>query len=448
MKKKKQKKKPRPTAPSPQQGSPSFAAVQHERIIRIGRDFLVGIFLSLILIGCKWALERSQFCKQIEQMTYNVLQLNLLCTSGIEEPKVIVVDINDLPFDTQERGKVAEMVTPREPLKEIVKAVAEQHPKAIGIDIDFSPDEFGYISKDDPNFFDFCLNIREKENIPIFLGIYGSLVLGPEKWLGRPQFKDMAAYIAIPNSEETQPTTKMIERIQPNNISKPCPSMAFALANTYREPAPSWIGWAVKRADEKTTKEFSASEFLIDYGLIEELIRGRLRAVNATDISNHENALKGKLVLIGRATPGKTIDQFVIPGRGQPIQGIYIHASAVYTLLQAPLYKLTAYGRFIADLLASFILFGSIALIRLAYMLKMQSDVEAHRLQAILTGLVVIIVFLLGDLLVQSIRLIWTDFLLVIGALFLHSPSDRFIRWARDFFPHAWHEIVLQNRKP
>jgi hypothetical protein len=347
-----------------------------------------------------------------------------------------------------ERGNGVEMVTPRKPLSEIIEAIAEQHPQAIGIDIDFSPDEFGYVLKEDPKFFEFCLNQRQTKHIPIYLGIYDSIVEGPEKWLGQPQFKNMAAYIAIPNPEETLPTTKLFERIKPSNISKPCPSMAFALANSFRKQAPAMIGWAVNRADEKTTDIFSTSEFLIDFSPIEGLIRNRLRVVEARDIFSHKNAIKNRLILIGRATPGQTIDQFVVPGRGQPVQGIYIHASAAYTLLQAPLYKLTAYGRIVADLLVCLMVFGSIAAIRWAYYRKMQSDVAAHRLHIILTGLVVIVVILSGDILVQRIRLMWTDFLLVIGALLLHSPVAQFVGWSRRVFPRAWHEIILETEKP
>ena len=220
------------------------------------------------------------------------------------------------------------------------------------------------------------------------------------------------------------------------------------VANTLRPPAPNWLGRAIARASETRTNEFSASEFLVDYSGLEKLVRDRVRVSDAADLSKRENTLQGQLVLIGRATPEQTGDQFVVPGRGEPVQGVYIHASAAYTLLEAPLYRMTELGRLTADLLASVAVFGTIAVICWVYSRRTRSEIAIHRMHVMLTGLVVMTVIFFGHFLVQTTRLIWTDFLLVIGALLIHSPAERLFYWLRSRIPIAWHSIILEDAKP
>jgi CHASE2 domain-containing sensor protein len=404
----------------------------------------VGVLLSIILIACKVAVEKTDFGEQLEQMTYNMLQARLLSSRSSKDLKVAVVDINDLPLVQVNRGNRVLSVTPRKPLREIVEAVVQQNPEAIGIDVDFSPDEHGFVTQEDPDFFQFCLN----QHIPIFLGVYESLAQGPDKWLGQPEFKQLAAYITVPKPQGAEGAVRMVERIQPAGVSQSCPSLAAALANTLRPAAPHWLGWAIVRVSQKRTSEFSASEFLIDYSGLETLVRDRVPVSDATDLSKHENTLQGKLVLIGRATPEQTSDQFVVPGRGEPVQGVYIHASAAYTLLEAPLYRMTQLGRLSADLLVSLAVFGTIAVIRWLYSRRTRSELATHRMHLVLTSLAVVTVIVLGHFLVQTTRLMWTDFLLVIGALLIHSPAERLFYWLRSTIPIAWHSIILEDAKP
>lgn len=435
--------KPRAGELSARKGAPRLSP-QRDRRRRIKIDFVMGVVLSIFLIGCKVGVERTAFGEQLEQMTYNLLQARLLSSRSGQDLKVAVVDINDLPLVQVNRTNRVLWVTPRKPLQEIVEAVVQQDPQAIGIDVDFSPDERGYVTEEDPGFFRFCLN----QHMPIFLGVYESLAQGPDGWLGKPEFKQLAAYITVPKPRGVEGTVRMVERIQPAGASESCPSLAAALANTVRPDAPNWLGWAVARASQKRTNEFSASEFLIDYGALETLVHDRVRVSNAADLSKYENILQGKLVLIGRATPEQTSDQFVVPGRGEPVQGVYIHASAAYTLLEAPLYRMTEFGRLSADFLVSVAVFGTIAVIRWVYSRRTRSQIAVHRMHLILTTLVVIAVILFGHFLVQTTRLIWTDFLLVVGALLIHSPAERLFYWLRSKVPIAWQSIILEDAKP
>jgi len=205
---------------------PPQLSLQRDRQRRIKLDFAAGVVLSILLIGCNVAVERTDFGEQLEQMTYNLLQTRLLSARSGEDLKVTVIDINELPLVQVNRANRLVRVTPRKPLQDIVEVLAQEDPKAIGIDIDFSPDERGFITEDDPSFFQFCLN----QHIPVFLGIYESLAQGPDKWLGKPEFKHLAAYITVPRPQGAEGTVKMVERIQPAGLSESCPSLAAALA--------------------------------------------------------------------------------------------------------------------------------------------------------------------------------------------------------------------------
>jgi CHASE2 domain-containing sensor protein len=393
---------------------------------RTYRDFVHGILLTVLLILLKGAVEESEFGRQLEQMTYNILQLRLLSRLDWNDSPITVVDISGLkPVPVEFDGRY-ELVTSRRALTEIVRAAARQKPRAIGIDLDFSPGPRGYVTPDDADFLQVCLDIQHL-GIPVRIGIYDSVVLGPERWLGRPEFQSLAAYITIPLPEHTEPTTRMVEWVQPAGVSKPCPSLACALAQARQREIPSPLRWAVRRAALKTEEEFSASEFLVDYAGLERLMDQRVVAKDANAITAERTRIAGKIVLIGKATPGQAADEFNVPGRGTPVPGIYLHAAASYTLLQAPLYRLTHAGRVAADGLAALCVFGTILIVRLSYSRWAHRELATHRMHVLLTAVVILTVIVIGHYLVSTIRLIWTDYLMVVGALLLHSPAERYV---------------------
>jgi CHASE2 domain-containing sensor protein len=198
------------------------------------------------------------------------------------------------------------------------------------------------------------------------------------------------------------------------------------------------LAWAVERASLRGEEEFSVSEFLIDYAPLEQLIAQRVIADRAADVARQADRIAGRIVLVGRAAPGRTTDQFNVPGRGMPVPGIFLHASAVYTLLQAPLYRLTHAGRVAADALAALLVFGPVFLLRIGWRSRTGRDLAAYRLHAVVTAAVVVAVIVVGHFLVSDIRLIWTDYLMVVGALLVHSPAERRIGaaagWVRGCF--------------
>ncbi len=436
--------------PSGTKGPHPKKGPRRTRASHIYRDFFVGLLLATILIGFKWIIEGWEFGKQLEQMTYNMLQIRLLALSGVNALPVTIVDISGLPPEAAEHNGSTEMVTPRAPLIRIMKAIVSQNPRAVGIDLNFSSSDNSYLTPADPAFFEFCLDVRHR-GIPVYVGIYDSIVFGPKSWLVQPDFQPLAAYISVPNPEHTEPSTRMIEWVRPAGTSEPCFSLPYALARTEDRPIISPIRWAVKQTTIRQEEEFSASEFLVDYGPLEKLMAQRLIATDAAGVTNQSRRIAGKIILIGRATPSQSADQFNVPGRGMPVPGVYLHAAATCTLLQAPLFRLTASGRVVADFLASVLVFGPILLMRRYRFKSRPRGDDVHRLYLILTALVILVVFFIGHLLVHRIRLIWTDYLMVIGALLLHSPSERVVtvssRWLSERTGPRWKSLVMEEGK-
>ena len=398
------------------------------------RQFFLGVVISAVLIVLKGFVESGEFGKQLEQMTYNLLQLRLLSRGSSVDLPVAIVDITDVAATAVEYGGKSEFITPRGPLGDIVQAIAEQQPRAIGIDLDFSPGEHGYLTASDPDLLRSFLEIRRR-GIPVYVGIFDSVVLDPARWLGRPDFTPLAAYITVPAPEHTEPSIRMVEWVQPKGVSAACYSLAYLLAETRHTPVPLPLRWAVRRATVRQENEFAASEFLVDFGSLDSLVSQRLIAGTADAVTRHGTQLKDRIVLVGRASPGRTTDQFNVPGRGVPLPGVYLHAAATYTLLQAPLYRLTHGGRIAADALTALLAFGPVALVGARVRRGGRSPATAHRLHLALTAVVVVAVLLVGQVLVHRIRLIWTDYLMVIGALLLHAPIERqfgrAIQWSR-----------------
>jgi len=426
-------------------GSPNRTARRgenHDTTKTILAGFFIGLLFTVLLIGANWVFERTQWGAEILSMSYNLLQRQLSSDAAGEDLPVIIVDINDLKIDKDSQA------TPRKSLEALIDQIAKQSPKAIGIDMDFSPDEDGYITQDDPDFFDHCLALKSKT--PIFLGIWRSQANPPDEWLGVEDYKELAASIMIPKED----TKEMVKRIVSQDGRQTGWTMAGALVNSIHaegDDVPAWINWAVESVSKtKLSPDLSVEQFLVDYSPLKTLVKECLHTKSPEVISDQGRLLRNKFVLVGDATLGAPGDTFVVPGHGEITPGVYFHACAVYTLAKAPLYKLTLRGRLAIDLLLSAAVIGSVTAIRLRYRTAAQT-VATHRIQRVFTFVMALAAFVVGYLFVAKTRIFWDDFILVIAALLLHPYVEhrviRLARWCRILVPAAWRKLVFEVEK-
>lgn len=118
------------------------------------------------------------------------------------------------------------------------------------------------------------------------------------------------------------------------------------------------------------------------------------------------------------------------PGREQRFPGVYLHASAAYTLSRAPLYELKWPGRLAIDALLALAVLLGVTFVQLILGCLTGREVAAHWLQVLFTGLVIAAAFVGGVLFVGTTRLMWSDFIMVLLALLLHPLVE-----------HLWEKI-------
>ena len=140
---------------------------------RVFVDAIIGLLLTVALLTGKIFFEHV-YGRQITYFTYDWLQSLL----KDEETNVVIVDSTQLPVQQLKNGR---LVTDREKLTKLLDAVVLAKPRAVAIDIDFSPDYLKsdlrhenpiyHDEKHDPAFFSHCTELT-KSGINIFVGVF------------------------------------------------------------------------------------------------------------------------------------------------------------------------------------------------------------------------------------------------------------------------------------
>jgi CHASE2 domain-containing sensor protein len=396
----------------------------------VRRDILIGVLFIVIVLGVKHVIEHTTFGEQMKVMGYNFLQTRL----SSESPPVTIVDITKLAPESVEINGETVTATPRKTLEQMIAAIAEQHPKAIGVDIDFSPDEGSYILPTDPEFFQFCLDLQEKKDVPVFLGVNRTIANPAAEWLGDKKFEPLAANILIPRDSR-----RMLNVLQVGNGKvrgyKPSRSMSALLADAYGEGETSAVGQWIhgllihfnlvkKFSNEEIDSDLSVKDFLVDYGPLASLKSERIKYPDDLKDSRNRKKFEDRIVLIGDATLGEAADTFVVPVRNEPVPGIFLHASAAYTLIKAPLYDLTEAGHIVLDVLLAGIVLLGVVLIKYRYNDAEQRDVAAKKWRGRLTLLIVLAAVVVGVAFVRITRIMWDDFFLALLLLVFHPSIE------------------------
>jgi CHASE2 domain-containing sensor protein len=388
-------------------------------------SFWMSVAFTVVLLLANTWFEQKGFGERVESMTYDMLQNRLSAPASIKDLPVIVLDISRIEMRPT-LGPQPGFVTDREPLKNIVAEQVKDGPKAIGLDVDFSPDSHGYAHPDDPRLFKSWLASKD---IPILVGVNSSLALGAQKWLIDPDYIRLAACVVVPNPEKGQATRYMPEFIKVDypdtplgGVEETCPSMGVALAKATVNPPPTWAKYFVETFRLKSANRFKNSEFLVDYSPLQLLHDSAPQVLNSSDIP--ADLVKDKIVLLGRAK--NTTDTFTVPGKPEePYAGVFLHACAVYTLKNGPLYRFKDFVRYSLDLVISLAIFGPLLWIRLRRLKQGKEVILGHRLPSYASLFVAVIVCIVAVYFVNRTHLMWDDFILVALALVVHTPIEK-----------------------
>jgi CHASE2 domain-containing sensor protein len=421
----------------------NFATVEPAKPVpyrgrELWRDIMKGVLFIAIVIAITLSIEEhTTFGKLMTLMGYNYLQTQL----SSSPPPVMIVDITGLPPEDFPAYGEKVTATPRKPLMQMIEAISEQHPKAIGVDIDFSPNDLGYILPDDPQFFESILDLQKRSGVPVFLGANRTITRPADEWLGSRKFGQLAANILVPrNNQQMLYTFEVTDGKEGATKEEPSRTISALLAEAYGEGNATamerWIhrllaglGLVERFSEEPIPFGGSAEGFLIDYSAIDSLEDERIETTNPVVLrdSSNRRKLEGKVVLIGDATRGKATDTFVIPARQEPYPGIFVHASAAYTLIKAPLYHLTLAGHIMLDFLLSALVLLGIVLIKYRYRDAEKRDVAAEKWRGRLTLLVVLGAIVIGVVFVRITRIMWDDFFLALILLVFHPSIEHHV---------------------
>ena len=420
--------------------SPGAATSKRYHGREIWRDVLKGVLFIAFGLSISLLVERTTFGKHLELMSYNFLQTQL----STQRVPITIVDISDLARKDFIVDGETVTATPREPLKEMIQAIAEQQPKAIGIDIDFSPDENGYILPSDPEFFQFCLDVGKQRGVPVFLGIKRTIAKPSAEWLGDEKYEDLAANILVPRDSKRMLNLLHVgDKTTPGATeekAKPSKTMSALLADAYGQEASGSAfgrlhgslmnrlantGLIEKLSEKQLGPGLSVQDFLVDYGPLESIETIPATSAAALRETSQRQRLQGRIVLLGDATLGKAADTFVIPAREQPYPGVFLHACAAYTLVGAPLYELTGKGHIVIDILLSGLILAAIVLVGFRYRDEESRELATHRLRGGFTLLIVFVAIIVGVVLVRITRIMWDDFFLALILLVFHPSIEQ-----------------------
>lgn len=416
----------------------------------IGKSLLTGILVTSFILVLKFGAERTTLYQELQGAVYSWLQSRLSAPHRRDELPVVILDISDLEYWTREVQGEKFLVTKREPLMSLIAAVAAQKPKAIGVDIDFSPRKFGWSDPNDSTHLQKLLELQGQgdERVPVFLGIHRSRNKNHESWLGHPRFESLAATIDNPEDYRKMfAWTGDPEGRQGVSLSK---ALAEAVSHS-EQPRPWFFSRVVSQFSQgQTDQGLKAEEFLVNFSPLEELADNRLKTINPLVVVDQGWIFRNKAVLIGDASVYQGRDTVVVPlpRKNRQVPGIYLHAAAVYTLIKAPLYELTPVARLLADLLLALTVLGSVLAIRVYFEKRRQKVAETRTTySAILVVTLVVVVF--GVVFVHKTRVLWDDIAFVLIGLWIHPVVDNslggLLGWIRSRLPTALRRLLTEG---
>ena len=385
-------------------------------------DFLtIGVVSTLLLVCLTILLEHSSLGHRYEVMAYEVLHQQLAPLDRLETLPVVVVDISKVPG-----GK--DNPTSSKTIGDIVASITAEHPRAIGIDIDFAPDGGAWRDDGDPDFFNRCIALKE-EGTPVFLGVYKTIAEGPDRWLGVKRYAELAAAISV-RGDNTLYVPHWLgadgQRLR---------MLSYQLAEAYFRPKPipgppRTIGWALRTEDELQSIDLPSGKVtytstLVNYSKLEELQREAVRSISPQSVKEAGDLFANRIVILGDASNDLASDKFFVPGRERLVPGVFLHACTVNTLVREPLYEFKYPIRLAIDGLLALVILTIVAIVR-KYKEKAE-NFDWHKLHVRCCSVAAILVIIAGLLLVRGTPIIWLDFIIVAIAVFVHPQVDEAI---------------------
>jgi len=391
------------------------------------------VLVAALLIAAKLSIEASPMGPKIESRTQELLSAAFR-NFRPEGLNVTLLDISHLALGGEDPSSERIIPTSRKHLLEILKALAPLRPRAVGIDIDFSPANNWWVDDGDPEFFKQCLEFSSN-SAPLVLGVFRGMQGDRQGWLGAPEFAPLAGGIWLPSGGlERAPIWTKAPQAEDR-----LPSFAAALASAVRPNADlseDKTGW-LRRFRQRHSSEWDGlqiGEVLTDYSIAAQASHQVIKISSADQLYRYRSSIRGKVVILGALERALAVDKFAVPGQSEEVPGVVVHAAVLHSLVNEPIYELSHGARIVLDLLFSIAFLSAVPLLtwRSRRSPTAPALISAERRAR---AWLVLAVLVSGSLLVFFARILWLDFILVALCLIVHPMASaalhRFLHRAR-----------------
>ena len=372
--------------------------------------------------------------------------------------QVVVLDLGEVP------GGVSGNPLDRQTLWKLIDALHFAGAAVVGIDNDFSPTPNGFRVPhgdfSDPKFFAHC---QQWPDMPVVLGVYKNAKLRPNAWLGKPEFRDLAAYVGsapvIDDARQTRAEIYFADESRTTSL----PSMGYALALKYvtrqlngvfPHPGPllslvvepvnspervqlinfSKLGQMTRESVWLPGKDPARTEDLTaNADPTKKKAAEQARATELFRAMYVKHYFDGKIVLLGDINMDNprvydSSDRFTTPaGREEP--GVLYHASAAYTFGFAPIYEFRDWVRTSLEFLL-----GGIFLFAVWFQTRPRPQSKGLKSKIIRLAeqyALIVAALLLASIAFVSIRyfnILWLDAAWIALGLLVHSALPPYVK--------------------
>lgn len=298
--------------------------------------------IAVILVLTREYVEHRPLGRQLKAVEYAVLHQALVADASAsrewnddDSRLPLVVDISPLRNDRTQP-------TDRKKLEELVDTLRNMHAAAIGVDVDFSPDDAGnFVTTGDPSLLN-----KWKEYGNVRVGVFRRQGDIARRWLGHADFQSLAAGMLLPQSDPAF-AYQFISADPPSSIAEPnaqttdllqMPAALFEIVNPgsrqrlVQDPL-------LRRSD--VDKRIMLAEFPVDYSFL-----SRIRPIpylEPRDLELSRRRIARRVVLVGDMKD--TEDSRCTQARSEVVSGVMIHASALATLNRGILRQISGSAR-------------------------------------------------------------------------------------------------------
>lgn len=451
-----------------------------------------GVLITVLLVAAKVGLELTPFGHDLDLWSYARMHLNWFKASSLEDDlKVVVVDSSNIPIIPIDAASSAQLglggkgQTDRAALGDLVEAIAEHGPYAIGVDIDMSPQAgLSTATPETIKFLERCAQIQttkrshDKQHpirIVLAVGNRGQFATEDERFGSADEgHVAMAASATGFSHDFRRLPLSLQQRLKTFVDGKELVfdglrisgfAQALAEGTADRMPAQSTLFSEVSEfRPQDFINGWLATAYWVDYSDLNQLkqvawlVPSPATVSVPTDgerspnryrqiVTDWQNGLQGglanRIVIIGDVSnihsAGTKQDAANWPNIGAvPIPGSLVHACGVMTLIKGPVRLPTGSLRIVIDLVLAIGIILAVQWLRWHYFTKGQVASE-HALHIWLTSAAVGFVVIGAFLLAYAARTLWTDFWLVALALIVHGTIERWVAAGKQL----WRYTVL-----